>query len=42
MYRPRIIPVLLLDKDHLVKSVGFKDYNYINLLFFHCVSKAFN
>ena len=29
MYRPRIIPVLLLDKDHLVKSVGFKDYNYI-------------
>lgn len=29
MYRPRIIPVLLLNKDHLVKSVKFKNYNYI-------------
>lgn len=29
MFRPRIIPVLLLNKDHLVKSVGFKQYNYI-------------
>lgn len=29
MFRPRIIPVLLLNKDHLVKSVGFKDYRYI-------------
>jgi imidazole glycerol-phosphate synthase subunit HisF len=29
MFRPRIIPVLLLNKDHLVKSTGFKDYNYI-------------
>jgi cyclase len=29
MYRPRIIPVLLLNKDHLVKSVKFSKYNYI-------------
>jgi imidazole glycerol-phosphate synthase subunit HisF len=29
MYRPRIIPVLLLDADHLVKSVKFKNYQYI-------------
>lgn len=29
MFRPRIIPVLLLEKDHLVKSVNFKDYRYI-------------
>ena len=29
MFRPRIIPVLLLNKDHLVKSVQFKNYNYI-------------
>jgi imidazole glycerol-phosphate synthase subunit HisF len=29
MFRPRIIPVLLLDKDHLVKSKNFKDYRYI-------------
>jgi cyclase len=29
MYRPRIIPVLLLDNDHLVKSVQFKNYTYI-------------
>jgi cyclase len=29
MFRPRIIPVLLLNKDHLVKSKKFKDYRYI-------------
>lgn len=29
MYRPRIIPVLLLNKNHLVKSVKFKDLTYI-------------
>ncbi len=29
MYRPRIIPVLLLNKNHLVKSIRFKDYRYI-------------
>lgn len=29
MFRPRIIPVLLLNGDHLVKSVVFKDYRYI-------------
>jgi cyclase len=29
MYRPRIIPVLLLNKDHLVKSIKFSKYNYI-------------
>ena|SRR5688572_6819989 len=29
MFRPRIIPVLLLNKDHLVKSERFKDYRYI-------------
>jgi cyclase len=29
MFRPRVIPVLLLNKDHLVKSVGFKNYRYI-------------
>jgi len=29
MFRPRIIPVLLLNKDHLVKSTNFKDYRYI-------------
>jgi cyclase len=29
MFRPRIFPVLLLNKDHLVKSVAFKNYNYI-------------
>lgn len=29
MYQPRIIPVLLLKDEALVKSVGFKDYNYI-------------
>ena len=29
MYRPRIIPVLLLKGDVLVKSVEFKKYNYI-------------
>ena len=29
MYRPRIIPILLLNKDHLVKSVKFSKYNYI-------------
>ncbi len=29
MFRPRVIPVLLLNKDHLVKSVKFKDYRYI-------------
>jgi cyclase len=29
MFRPRIIPVLLLHKDHLVKSRQFKHYKYI-------------
>lgn len=29
MFRPRLIPVLLLKNDGLVKSKGFKDYNYI-------------
>lgn len=29
MYRPRIIPVLLLKNQGLVKSVEFKSYNYI-------------
>jgi len=29
MYRPRIIPVLLLKNNALVKSVQFKDYKYI-------------
>ena len=29
MFRPRIIPVLLLQKGHLVKSVRFKNYKYI-------------
>ncbi|MCS6819972.1 MAG: AglZ/HisF2 family acetamidino modification protein, partial [Chitinophagales bacterium] len=29
MYRPRIIPVLLLNRNHLVKSYKFKDYTYI-------------
>jgi len=29
MFRPRIIPVLLLNEGHLVKSRGFKDYRYI-------------
>jgi imidazole glycerol-phosphate synthase subunit HisF len=29
MFRPRIIPVLLLNKDHLVKSKSFKNYRYI-------------
>ena len=29
MFRPRIIPVLLLNKDHLVKSKQFKDFRYI-------------
>ena len=29
MYRPRIIPVLLLQNQYLVKSVNFKKYNYI-------------
>ncbi len=29
MYRPHIIPVLLLNKNHLVKSVKFKDLTYI-------------
>lgn len=29
MFRPRIIPVLLLNSDHLVKSKNFKDYRYI-------------
>ena len=29
MFRPRIIPVLLLNKNILVKSVAFKNYNYI-------------
>ena len=29
MFRPRVIPVLLLNRDHLVKSIGFRDYRYI-------------
>jgi imidazole glycerol-phosphate synthase subunit HisF len=29
VYRPRVIPVLLLQKKGLVKSVKFKDYRYI-------------
>jgi imidazole glycerol-phosphate synthase subunit HisF len=29
MFRPRIIPVLLLRNKGLVKSIRFKDYNYI-------------
>ncbi len=29
MFRPRIMPVLLLKKEFLVKSKSFKDYNYI-------------
>ena len=29
MFRPRIIPVLLLKKNALVKSIKFKNYNYI-------------
>lgn len=29
MYRPRIIPVLLLKNQYLVKSVNFKKHNYI-------------
>ncbi|HOJ19250.1 MAG TPA: AglZ/HisF2 family acetamidino modification protein [Ignavibacteriaceae bacterium] len=29
MYRPRVIPVLLLRNSGLVKSVAFKDYRYI-------------
>ena len=29
MVRPRIIPVLLLNNNSLVKSVRFKNYNYI-------------
>ena len=29
MYRPRIIPVLLLQNQYLVKSVNFKKHNYI-------------
>jgi len=29
MFRPRVIPVLLLNGDHLVKSKNFRDYNYI-------------
>jgi imidazole glycerol-phosphate synthase subunit HisF len=29
MFRPRIIPVLLLNRDHLVKSLNFKNYRYI-------------
>ena len=29
MFRPRIIPVLLLKNSALVKSVGFKNYKYI-------------
>lgn len=29
MYRPRIIPVLLLNNDHLIKSVKFSKYTYI-------------
>src|SRR5690348_10485801 len=29
MFRPRVIPVLLLNEDHLIKSKGFKSYRYI-------------
>ena len=29
MFRPRLIPVLLLKNNALVKSVKFKNYNYI-------------
>ena len=29
MFRPRVIPVLLLKGLGLVKSIGFKDYRYI-------------
>jgi cyclase len=29
MYRPRIVPVLLLNGDHLVKTVRFRDKTYI-------------
>lgn len=29
MFRPRVIPVLLLNDNHLIKSKGFKDYRYI-------------
>ena len=29
MFRPRVIPVLLLNHDHLVKSICFRDYRYI-------------
>jgi len=29
MFRPRIIPVLLLKNQDLVKSIGFKNYRYI-------------
>ena len=29
MFRPRIIPVLLLQGNALVKSKGFKDFRYI-------------
>src|SRR5664280_2475901 len=29
MYRPRIIPVLLLQNKGLVKSIKFKDFRYI-------------
>ena len=29
MFRPRIIPVLLLKDKGLVKSIGFKKYRYI-------------
>jgi len=29
MFRPRVIPVLLLNRDHLVKSDGFKNHRYV-------------
>ena len=29
MFRPRVIPVLLLKNNILVKSENFKDYRYI-------------
>ena len=29
MFRPRVIPVLLLQDKALVKSIKFKDYKYI-------------
>jgi cyclase len=29
MFRPRVIPVLLLNDNHLIKSINFKDYRYI-------------